>query len=381
MPALDRLLAKYVNVPQPVPVAIGTQLNIMLPIPAESASLNALLSTRAELLVPLITTPQLLQQLAKSVRGHTTMLPTRVIDVLVRINLLRPNAAAGVQDVVVGFNNQLNFQHIQDPIFNKLMTALDAVQPQSVGLANFIRSHTFDQFRTIIRNVEEQYLTDALWVIGRFHGTAHASQLTQAFLPVWAKVHYYCPPDMAVSATIRFNAALLTDHVRKHLLYELVNGHRTLDAQEPVRWIDFLDYRDRVTRAWLTQFFPNLSAMHIQTLFEHGNVLRNTSIAKRLFINLLVEDQAMRDSLRIGKHIERDYESVAIRTIQHGQKFVHYTPGNTIFITGSLNGMYAMARFLDAPGEFAISTAYLPSPQDLPAQLAQWAGTTVWNLA
>lgn len=218
-------------------------------------------------------------------------------------------------------------------------------------------------------------------VIGRFDGTPHAGQLTQAFLPPWAKVHYYCPPDMGVSATVRFNAALLTDHVRKHLLYELVNGHRTLDAQEPLRWIDFLDYRDRITPAWLAQFFPNLPAMHKQTLFEHGNVLRNTGIAKRLFIDLLGQAQAMRDSLRIAKHIESDYEAVAIRTIRHGQKFVHYTAGNTIFITGSLNGMYAMARFLDPPGEFAISTAYLPSALALQQQLAQWAGTTVWNLA
>ncbi|MYM95739.1 hypothetical protein [Duganella vulcania] len=390
MPVVDRVLAKYVNVPPPAPQLAG-QINGMLRLPANSGVLNALLSTAADPLVPLVTTTAQLDTLIKTVRGtggSIDMLPERVIAVLAAINSYAPNLVTGPRDIVLHLDGvAVGFMHIADPLFHKLLNALAAVAPGSPGLQAYIQSVTFRRLREILREVREPYLQSALEIIGRFHGTPHAAQLERAFLPSWAKVFSYCPPNGTMTATIRFNAALLTDHVRKHVFYEEVNGARTPDAEEPYRWMDFLDYYSRVTRSWMLPFFPHTPLL---TLFRNGNVelphLAKTKPAKEYFMLLLSGSQRLRDDFRTTKRVELDYERVAIRTILHGRKFVHYTNGNAIFVTSVLNGLYVMARFVDpAPtdtsGDFAISTAYIPSAIDLAQQLLQWAPVTVWNLA
>lgn len=379
MAPLERLLLKYVNVPRDVPALTEKTINGALRLPKATMSFSALLGTRAELLVPLIRTAQQLEELVKTVHNHPALLPADVVDLLVKINcFLRPNAARGMRDVVVGFKGG-NDSTFSDPKFAKLMAAINAVQPHSMGLTNFIRNHTFEEFRAAIKNVRERFLEDALHVIGRFHGTAHADQLTEAQLPHWAVVHHYWPPGGMVSASVTFNATLLESHVRKHVLYEPVNGLRTPDPDEPVRWIDFLDYRHLVTLPWMMNYLPYMSLGDQATLFGFGHVLLDTYAAKAEFRDQLDASQPMRDDLL--RKLKSDYEKVAIRTLRRGRKFVHYTDGNAIFITGTLNGLYVMARFVaSAPDDFSISTAYLPSPADLVAQLTQWQAKTVWTL-
>jgi hypothetical protein len=388
MPIVDRVLAKYTKVVALTHAQSG-QINGMLALPANSAALNALLSNAADPLAQLVDTGAQLVQLVMCVRGNMQMLPTRVVDVLVTINSYSPNITTGPRDIVLGFDGAVvNFQYIDDPLFMKLLNALGTVAPTSAGLRGFVQSVTFTQLRLVLRNVREPYLQSALEVIGRFHGTPHAAQITQAYLPSWAKVFSYCPPNGTVTATIRFNAALLTDHVKKHVLYEPVNGVQTPDAEEPYRWMDFLDYYSKVTRGWVLPFFPHSPLL---TLFRQGHAdmpyLVKTRAAKEYFMYLLGRSRAMRDDFRTVKRIELDYERLAIRTILHGRKFVHYTDGNVIFITAVLNGLYVMARFVDplpatnTSGDFAISTAYIPSGPDLANRLAQWAPLTVWNLA
>jgi hypothetical protein len=381
MAVLDRILGKYVNIPRPLPIPVATTINGLLRLPQATMTFSALLGARAELLVPLISTAQQLEQLVKTVHNHPALLPADVVDLLVKINCtLQPNADKGMRDVVVGFKNGNNFTAFSDPKFAKLMAAINAVPPpHSVGLTSFIRNNTFEEFRSRIRNVGERFLADALHVIGRFHGTAHDPQLTPAQLPDWAVVHHYWPPGGMVSASITFNNALLESHVRKHVLYEKVNHARTPDPDEPVRWIDFLGYRHLVTLPWMMNHLPFLSLGDQATLFGFGNVLLDTYDAKAEFRDQLDASPPMRDDLL--RKLKSDYEKVAIRTLRHGRKFVHYTEGNVIFITGTLNGLYVMARFgASAPDAFSISTAYLPSAADLLTQLTQWQAKTVWTL-
>ncbi|HEX7832943.1 MAG TPA: hypothetical protein VF787_25040 [Thermoanaerobaculia bacterium] len=382
MPVVDRLLARYRLVPRPIPHGDSVAINGAVRLPLKQNALQAMVGNKADALVPLINTSQKLRALVLTMMNHP-LHPDDVMDLMVKINLLRPNAATGAQDVVVGFNNLSNSTQFLDPTMEIFMEALEAVlnEPvRGVPLTNFIRHRTFDALRQLVRNVERRFLADAFRVMADFHNTPHVGQLTQASMPSWAKVLHYAPPNGMVSAAIRFNPALLADHVRKHLCYQRIGGVLIPDADEPCRWIDFLDCADRITFNWV------LSCTHISDeeeaeIFDARGNLMNTLEAKQAFVRVLRRDDALVDEYRITKRVERDYERIAIRTVQHGRKFVHYTPGGDIFITGSLNGVYVMAKFVPLLGEFAISTAYLPDAGALQEKLAQWQPSTVWNLA
>jgi hypothetical protein len=382
MPVVDRLLARYRNVPRPIPHGDSVAINGAVRLPLKQNALQAMVGNKADALVPLVTTSQQLRSLVLTMMNHP-LHPDDVMDLLVKINLLRPNAAVGAQDVVVGFNNLSNSTQFLDPTMEIFMEALDTVlndPVRGVPLTNFIRRRTFDSLRQLVRTVERRFLPDAFRIMADFHNTPHVGQLAQASMPSWAKVLHYAPPNGMVSAAIRFNPALLADHVRKHLCYQPIGGALIPDPDEPCRWIDFLDIRDQITFNWV------LSCTHIDddeeaAMFDATGNLRNTLAAKRVFVEVLSRDDVLVDEYRIAKRVERNYERIAIRTVQHGRKFVHYTPGGDIFITGSLNGVYVMAKFVPLLGEFAISTAYLPDAIALQAKLASWQASTVWNLA
>jgi hypothetical protein len=382
MPVVDRILARYRLVPRPIPHGDSVAINGAVRLPLKQNALQALVGNRADALVPLINTSQLLRSLVLTVMNHP-LHPDDVMDMLIRFNTLRPNASVGAQDVVVGFNNLSNSTQFLDPTLEIFMDALNTVlndPVRGIPLTNFIRRRTFDALRQLVRNVERRFLPDAFRVMADFHNTAHVGQLAQASMPSWAKVLHYAPPNGMVSAAIRFNPALLADHVRKHLCYQRIGGAVIPDGDEPCRWIDFLDCRDQITFNWVLTH-THFSDEEEAAMFDAGGTLMDTLAAKRAFVRVLRRDDALVDDYRIAKRVERDYERIAIRTVQHGRKFVHYTPGGDIFISGSLNGVYVMAKFVPLLGEFAISTAYLPDALALQAKLAQWQPTTVWNLA
>jgi len=397
MTGLTRVLAKFVNVPQPLPAADLAALTPMLATPANIGLVHALIAAAANPLVPLVTTSAQLRNLVQTVRSPATGVdPSVMVATLVAINALSPGSlSAAGRDIVLHFQVANNFVSFPDPAQQKLMTALNAALPASAAVLNWIQNHTWNEFRILLRGVQEPYLGDALTIMQRFLAApgTHAGQITAAQLPLWAKVHSYCPPNGAVTATITFNPNLLADHIRKHVLYEYVHGVRSPDPEERHRFFLLLNYREQITPGWLARFYPHATHAILFRQPGHGSALMphivNTTLpARNYFFDLLDRSARMRAALLLL--VQNDYEQVAIRAVRHGQKFVHYAPaGNQIFITGRsmINGVYVMARFVEAPiptihtGDFAISTAYLPSAADLLAQLATWVPSTVWNLA
>jgi hypothetical protein len=259
MAVVDRICSRFTNVPTPLPTAARNVIAGALRMPMKDMAFRALLSAATAPLVPLVTTALQLQTLVTTVANHTTLFPDEMVRLLATVNGWQPNVNVA-RDVVLGFGAATsNFLYIADPRHAKLTSAITTVLAEpthTIGLTGVIRSRTFDNLRQLVRRVEEPFLADAFRILARFHGTAHANELTQQTAPAWAKVYSYAPPNGSVSAVIRFNAELLADHVRKHLCLKEVQGQVIPDAAEPVRWIDYLDYRERITRDWLLQYYP-----------------------------------------------------------------------------------------------------------------------------